>query len=135
MDELEVDEGRRSRLYLDSLGIPTVGVGRNLRDLGLSDSEIDLLLRNDIDRVCKELNRYLPWWSMMSDDRQRVLANMCFNMGIEKLLGFRNTLRAMEIGDYGEAADGMLASLWARQVGPRAIRLADRMRGTPREDA
>ena len=129
--ELTLDEGKRNKVYKDSLGIETIGVGRNLRDRGLTDEEIGILLRNDIAAVCADLDRELPWWRLMSDARQRALANMCFNMGIgnEKkgLLSFKNTLAAMKTGNYIMAAAGMRASKWAVQVGARAERLAKMM--------
>lgn len=125
--ELIIDEGKRNKVYKDSLGIETIGVGRNLKDRGLSDEEIAFLLRNDIALVCDELDRELPWWRQMSDARQRVLANMCFNLGMSRLLGFKNTLEAMKAGRYKDAAAGMLASKWAGQVGDRAKRLAEMM--------
>ena len=57
-----------------------------------------------------------------------MLADMCFNLGINRLLGFKNTLAAIKAGDYEAAADGMLASMWAKQVGKRAHRLIKMMR-------
>ncbi len=121
---LILDEGARNFPYKDTVGKLTIGVGRNLDDRGLSDQEIGVLLENDIAIVVDELDRHLPWWREMNDVRQRVLANMCFNLGWPKLRGFVNTLAAMQRGDYQVAADGMRASLWARQVGHRAKRLA-----------
>lgn len=125
--ELTTDEGKRSKVYKCTAGKNTIGVGRNLDDVGLSDEEISFLLRNDIARVCAELDGALPWWRQMSDARQRVLANMSFNLGLRGLLGFKNTLAAMKEGRYKDAAAGMQNSLWARQVGNRAKRLAEMM--------
>lgn len=126
--QLAIDEDRRSRIYVDSVGKITGGIGRNLTDRGFSDDEIDLMFKNDIARVEKELDLNLPWWRQMNDPRQNVLANMCFNMGITKLLGFKNTLSAMSTGRYEDAAKGMLDSLWAKQVHDRANRLAETMK-------
>jgi lysozyme len=125
--QLTIDEGRRARVYTDTVGKLTVGVGRNISDRAFSDDEIDLMLNNDIKLVVAQLDRSLPWWRQMNDARQNVLANMCF-MGIGTLLTFKNTLAAMQDSRYGDAADGMLASKWAKQVGQRADRLAKIMR-------
>lgn len=125
--QLYIDEGRRSRIYTDTVGKITGGVGRNLTDRAFSEDEIDLMLNNDITLVEQALDRALPWWRQMSDARQNVLANMCF-MGIGTLLTFVNTLKAMKAGRYDDAADGMLDSKWAKQVGQRANRLAEIMR-------
>ena len=126
--DLTVDEGRRARIYLCTAGKWTGGVGRNLSDRAFSDDEIDLMLANDIKGVEKDLDRRLPWWRQMTDARQNALANMAFNLGIDRLLGFVNTLTLMKAGRYDAAAAEMLNSKWATQVGARAIRLAATMR-------
>lgn len=129
--QLKIDEGSVPHAYKDSLGYLTIGVGRLIdKSKGgkLSDDEILYLLNNDINEVEAELDKRLPWWRRMSEARQNVLANMRFNLGLQGLLGFRNTLKAMEEGRYSDAADGMLASKWASQVGERAERLAEIMR-------
>lgn len=126
--QLEIDEARRKKAYRDSVGKLSIGVGRNLDDNGLRDDEIDLMLDNDITAVERQLDKALPWWRNMTDARQEVLANMCFNMGIGSLLGFKNTLAYMEAGRYDAAADGMKNSKWAGQVGDRAKRLIEMMR-------
>lgn len=126
--ELKIDEGSRARIYTDTVGKITGGVGRNLTDRDFSPDEITLMLTNDIAIVERDLDKALPWWRSMSDARQNVLANMCFNLGINRLLGFHNTLEAMKNHQYEAAAVGMLSSKWAVQVGNRAKRLADVMR-------
>lgn len=126
--ELKRDEGVRLKPYQCTAGKTTIGVGRNLDDRGITEHEADYLLLNDIELVTVQLDKSIPWWRDLSDARQRVLANMCFNLGISGLLYFKNTLAAMKAGKYDDAADGMLKSLWAKQVGQRAIRLAKMMR-------
>lgn len=125
--ELERDEDRRQFPYTDTVGKLTVGIGRNLTDRGLSDDEIDYLLQNDIALVLDEMARAFPWAKRMEPVRQRVLANMIFNMGLPVLRGFVQTLAAMQRGDYEAAATAMRRSKWARQVGARAERLARMM--------
>ena len=126
--QLTIDEGRRAIAYVDTVGKLTAGVGRNITDRPFFDDEIALMLKNDIDLVEKELDRRLPWWRQMTPARQNVLANMCFNLGINRLLGFERALTHMRASRYDDAAREMLASKWARQVGARAIRLASLMR-------
>ena len=81
-----------------------------------------------------ELASRLPWMARLDPARRRVLQNMAFNLGVGEpggrkgLLGFRNTLGMIERGEYAAAADAMLKSLWARQVGQRAVRLSNTMR-------
>lgn len=122
--ELTRDEGVRAFPYRDTVGKLTIGVGRNLDDRGLRADEIAFLLRNDIDEVERDLLGAFAWARHLDAVRFRVLANMCFNLGLTRLRGFRQTLAAIERGDYAAAAAGMRASLWAKQVGARAERLA-----------
>lgn len=135
--ELRRDEGVVPHAYNDSLGFLTIGVGRLIdqrKGGGLSPDEVDYLLANDVKRSMADLDKYLPWWRNLTEPRQRVLVNMCFNLGIGSstlgsgLLGFKNTLAMIQVGDYEGAAKGMLQSKWARQVGNRAMRLSAMMR-------
>ena len=125
--QLPIDEGKRSLPYKDTVGILTIGVGRNL-EKGLSDDEIALLLKNDIAEADKAARAVFPAFDSLSEPRKAVLVNMAFNLGQARLAGFRNTLAAIAAGNYDKAADGMLASKWAVQVGQRAQRLAKVMR-------
>ena len=134
--QLIVDEGLRLKPYRDSVGKLTIGVGRNLDDKGISHDEAMALLDRDIAEHMALLDRELPWWQRMDETRQLVLANMAFNLGVGptpeqpdgKLLQFKNTLDHMARGEYDAAADGMAASVWAKQVGVRADRLVIAMR-------
>ena len=134
--ELRRDEGVRYEPYNDTMGIPTVGVGQNLKaaplpdvwSYPLTDDQVDNLLKQDLQVVYKGLTDNLPWWLFLDAVRQRVLANMCFNMGIGKLLTFQNTLGFVKNGQFKQAADGMANSVWAKQVGERAVRLENMMR-------
>jgi lysozyme len=126
--QLTRHEGLRLKPYLDSVGVLTIGVGRNLRDVGISEDEATYLLDNDLDRATIGVLNAFPWVLDLSDVRKAVLVNMCFNLGIGGLAGFVRTLESIEDGNYGLAAEQMLESKWARQVGARAIELSEQMR-------
>jgi lysozyme len=128
-DQLIADEGLRLKPYLDTKGILTIGVGRNLADMGISHDEAMALLDNDIASHAADLDRELPWWSRLDAARQLVIANMAFNLGIQRLLMFKKMLDHLARGEYDAAADEMQASAWAGQVGARAARLIATMRG------
>jgi lysozyme len=127
IDQIILHEGKRSKPYRDTVGKLTIGVGRNLDDVGLFDDEIELLLINDLKRFERSLDKSLPWWRDLDEVRQRVILDMCFNMGLGGLLGFKNTLAKIKAHDWAGARRGMLQSKWAKQVGARATRLADMM--------
>ena len=121
-------EGMRTKPYRDTVGKLTIGVGRNLDDVGISEDEALLLLDNDLLGVFNDLDRECQWWRQMSETRQLVLADMCFNLGIVRLKGFRNALQAAQEGRWDDVAREMLDSRWAAQVGPRAVNLAEMMK-------
>ena len=137
IQELILDEGYKYETYEDHLGFLTLGVGHLVLDtdpeinkpVGTPVSEERVLecLNNDIETVCNELDRNMPWWKELSDEKMRVLANMCFNLGITRLLKFRKFLAALESGDFETAGEEMMDSKWATQVGARATRLQRRI--------
>jgi lysozyme len=116
-------EGARKFPYTDTVGKVSIGVGRNLTDKGISPSEMAILLENDINDALKDLDANLPWWRTLSEARQLVLADLCFNMGIRKLLAFKKTLGHVQAGQFKEAGAELLNSKYAKQVGARAVTL------------
>ena len=137
MEELIKDEGYKYEIYLDHLGYPTFGVGHLVLETDeehgqpvgtpVSEERIKECLSHDIDVVCSELDMKDPWWRNLSDNKQRVMSNMCFNLGHPRLSKFKKFLGAMQISDWETAAVEMLDSKWAGQVGDRAVRLRDRV--------
>lgn len=124
--QLELHEGLRLKPYRDTVGKLTIGIGRNLDDVGISREEAYALLDNDIAAAMAPLMA-LPWFNALDEVRRAVLIDMCFNMGWRVLSTFKVTLAAIEAGDYMRAVTNMLQSKWAGQVGPRAVRLAKMM--------
>lgn len=127
LDQIERHEGRRRTVYFDSLGVPTIGVGRNIRDKGLSEDEIDYLLQNDVRECLADLVTF-PWFDALDNVRQNVLIDMRFQLGAAGFRKFKGTLAAVASGDYVKAGDHMQASLWARQVPTRAKTLIRMMK-------
>ena len=108
-------EGVETHVYKDHLGLETIGVGRCIapNSLGLSDDEIDYLLDNDIERCILELSNALPYFRTLDEVRQEALIDLCFNLGLTRLLGFKKAL---------------LDSRWAVQVGARSEEIAEMIR-------
>lgn len=129
--QLYRDEKLVLHAYQDSEGFWTLGVGRLIdqrKGGGISTEEADYLLNNDIKRCTDSILSTLPWTSSLDIVRFSILINMVFNMGMSDLLEFKNMLAALRIHDYESAARQMEESLWQKQVGDRAIRLAQQMR-------
>ena len=106
----------------------TIGVGRNLDDNGITEKEALMLLDNDIENCTKDLDRNVPEWKKHNEFRQNVLVELCFNIGINRMLGFKKMLAALQKNDYASAAVEMLDSKWAKQVGQRSTTMAQMMR-------
>lgn len=127
---ITLHEGRVPYAYSDSLGFLTIGIGHLIdqRKGGrLPDPIIDALFEHDLHEHTNELFAHLPWARDLDSVRQAVLIDMFFNLR-RGLLGFKETLRHFEAGRWEQAANAMLDSKWAQQVGARAIRLATMVR-------
>ena len=120
---LHEEEGYRRFMYLDTEGIPTIGYGRNLKDVGINPIEAEFLLRNDMQSALIAAASF-PWFDDLSDLRKAVIVDMIFNMGLPRFKTFKKLIRAVEKKDYPGAAIEMLDSKWAKQVGDRANKLA-----------
>ncbi|BCJ34172.1 hypothetical protein Athai_16750 [Actinocatenispora thailandica] len=148
-DQLAQDEDSRPHVYTDTEGHPTVGIGFNL-DRGdarsrlaavgadydavragtrdLTQDQINQLFRHDVGTAVTTARDYYAGFDQLDPARQRVLANMAFNMGPATLGQFHQLHTALTNGDWNAAANAMQDSRWADQVGDRATRLIDHMR-------
>jgi len=141
-------EGLRLEVYQDTLGIDTIGIGRNLEDRGITNQELsDLdipsiehvykygiteadavyLATNDVEIVETELVRAHPCVDKLDSVRQLILMDMAFNMGVPRLCKFKNMWAAIHEEDFITAAKEMLDSRWANQVKSRSTKLAHAM--------
>jgi lysozyme len=136
VDRLEIEEGYSATCYICSGNQHTVGFGRNIDPsggMGISESEAEMLLRNDVERTIGECQRW-PWFDDLDPARQSVIVQLCFQLGYPRLSGFNRMLSAISVAvattqDYTTAAAELLDSRFAKQVPARANRLADKLRG------
>ena len=120
-------EGFRSGVYKCTSGKLTVGYGHNLEDTVLPKFIADLMLDNDLKNAEAMLFATYPAYLELSSDRRDVLIDMCFNLGIGRLRGFVLMHDAIAKGNFALAAEELLDSRYAIQVGKRAIINADFM--------
>jgi len=120
-------EGYSNKIYADSVGKITCGIGYNLSDRGVNDQFIESNFLADVTYFDTQLLSDFLFYSKLNYDRQIVLIDMAF-MGYKKLLSFKKMFNALERQDFEEAAKEMLDSKWAQQVKDRAIELADAMK-------
>ena len=148
MEKLVAHEGLRLQVYKDTLGIDTIGIGRNLEGRGISEEELDwmdipnmdaiyehgiseadatYLAQNDVQIVEEELLRAHPCVENLDAVRQLVLIDMAFNLGVPRLCKFKKMWAAIHENKFDVAAKEMLDSRWANQVKSRATKLAHAM--------
>lgn len=132
LSDLETDEGFRPLLYDDAtgkqwskgasiLGWPTIGIGWNVAATPISLERARIILGWMVDDKIGSLNSAMPWLSGLTEPRQRAMANLCFNLGVTKLLMFHTFLSMMQAGQYDLAADDLEQTAWARQVGKNRV--------------
>ena len=124
--DIRRDEGFVPHVYQDSLGIYTIGYGRQVdrhHGGGITEAEAELLLYNDIRNVMGEMDQRMAWWRDLPDGPARALLNMAFNLGLPRLEKFVKMLQALEVGDWSAAAVEATDSIWFTQVGERAERI------------
>lgn len=126
IDQLKRHEGYSDKIYADSVGVLTCGIGHALHEGSfVPHAASKAFFEHDLAVVNCE---YLELKLGLDPVREYVIKNMLFNLGLSKLLFFRKMLTALMDGDYRRAADEMLKSKWARQVKSRAWELAAMMR-------
>jgi len=107
--------------------VPTIGIGRNLEDKGITEKEALMLLENDIQECLEDLKTIFNKFDMLPESAQRVLVDMRFNLGHEGFRKFKNMIQAVKQQDFHSAAREMRDSLWYHQVGKRADHLTKMM--------
>jgi len=127
-EQIKRHEGFVSHAYRDTEGYLTIGYGRLIderRGGGVSKSEADHMLTNDLQRVVVQIEERWPGFNHLNDTRQHALINMGFNLGVNGLFSFTKMFDALQEGDYEQAAHEALDSKWATQVGQRAVEIAE----------
>jgi lysozyme len=122
-DLIKRHEGLRLWPYEDTVGKVTIGYGRNLTDVGISLEEAEAFMARDVATATRDAETF-PWYADLDPVRQAVIVDLCFNLGLTRLRGFRRTLAALSMGDYTLAATELLDSTYAKQVTSRAHRNA-----------
>ena len=119
-------EGLKFKPYRCTAGKLTIGVGRNIEDVGISKDEAMFMLNDDIETCIKDMVKLFPGWHQLSKNQQAVLINMRFNLGPNRFRKFKRMITAINDQNYNQAAREMIDSLWYRkQVGNRAVELVD----------
>lgn len=135
--QLKIDEGVRLKVYKDSLGYATVGVGHLIKETDpdeirnlkhgdtITEEQCSELFKNDLAQAVSDaLIVFDEIWDDFPDIIQEVFVNMIFNLGRTRFLKFKKTILAAYAHDWDTVSTEMLDSLWAKQVGQRAYRMS-----------
>lgn len=114
INDIEIDEDYRSRMYKCPAKKWTIGFGRNIEDNGIRRDEALFMLKNDIMDIKLELEDNLPFFYTLNDVRQNTLINMAYNLGVPRFMEFEKTLDYLKNSDYEKASIEMLDSKWHR---------------------
>lgn len=128
VEQLKRHEGIRLDPYRCTSNKLTIGIGRNLDDVGITEEEAEILLMNDLKRVDQQIKAHMPWTSELTQVRYEALMNFVFNVGIGTALKFQNAMEALKQSDYDTASAELLNSRWASQVGARSQEIANQIR-------
>ncbi len=140
ISDLQRDEGWRAYLYDDAngnpvkpgitvRGHPTIGYGFALDVSPLTMSEALPILESRAAQKWLEVQAMISWVPVLPENIQRALTNMAYNMGTTKLLTFTTFLGLLQQGKYEEAADDIAGTAWFKQVGERALRIQELIKG------
>jgi lysozyme len=134
-EDLTRHEGCKTTVYLCSENIPTVGIGHALledEDLGVGDEvsmeEVLYWFKNDCDAALSDCRALFLNFDSLPDQIKRVLVNMAFNLGRNRLGQFKKMITAINEGNWSKAADEAQDSRWYHQVGNRSVELVEWMR-------
>ena len=132
-EQLKVDEGVKYEIYKDHLGYPTFGIGHLITEddpehsepdgTEISEDRVNEVFESDVATFVSEAKILFPDLDELPDVAQQVIVNMAFNMGRPRLSKFKNFIAGVNDRDWVRAAEEMMDSRWATQVGDRAIRL------------
>ena len=128
LEKIKHHEGFVEHVYDDSLGIPTIGYGFAIKDLVLDEDIAEEILIRKLEKLKRNANARFQWLEDMPQEVQAVVLNMCYQLGVTGVSKFRKAISALQEGEWQEAADEMLDSLWARQTPNRATELSDIVR-------
>ena len=128
LEKIKHHEGFVEHVYDDSLGIPTIGYGFAIKVLVLDEDIAEDILMRKLEKLKRNANSRFQWLEDMPQEVQAVVLNMCYQLGVTGVSKFRKAISALQEGDWDEAADEMLDSLWARQTPNRAKELSDIVR-------
>ena len=136
MESVKKHEGYRNKVYLDTLGKRTVGVGHLcVEDFWEDDKEYEEkflmeILAEDLQNAIKGARELKEEYDCTDIDEiaQEIIVEMVFQLGKTGVSKFKNMWKALAEKNYIGASYEMLDSRWAKQTPNRAKAMAELMK-------
>ena len=128
LEKIKEHEGFVPRVYKCTEGFDTIAYGFAIKDLTLDEDIAEEILIRKLEKLQRNANSRFQWLEDMPQEVQEVVLNMCYQLGVTGVSKFRKAISALQEGDWDEAANEMLDSLWARQTPNRAEELSNIVR-------
>jgi len=117
VENIKASEGFVEHVYKDSLGIDTLGYGTKMP---LDKEEAELLLKHRLGKKINHLLQEKPIVLRLPQEKQEVLFDLSYQLGVNGLLKFKRMWLALESFQYEAAAVELLDSRYAKQTPKRA---------------
>ena len=125
-EDIKMEEGYRSSVYLDTLEKPTIGYGFLIDSLELQEDICQMILMRNLEKLIKTIKFNFKWFDDMPEKVQDVVINICYQLGVSGFSKFKKTIQFMKNKQWDKASVEMLDSKWAREQTPqRALRLSE----------
>ena len=129
IDSIKQHEGYRSKVYKDSLGIPTIGYGFAIKDLELDQDICDLILERKVKDLKDRIKKKFSWYKYMPPTIKEIIIEMCYQLGLYGFSCFKKTISYLQNKEWEKASVEMLDSRWAVQTPRRARELSEIVKG------
>ena len=133
IESINQHEGFRSKVYDDSLGIPTIGYGFAIKDLQLEEDICDMILERKLSILKERIEKKFQWYRYMPQEIKDVVVEMCYQLGVYGFSRFKKTIAYIQNKQWEEASVEMLDSRWAEQTPGRAREMSNRVKKLGKE--
>ena len=134
IEDIKMEEGYRSSVYLDTLEKPTIGYGFLIDSLELQEDICQMILMRKLEKLIKTIKFNFKWFDDMPEKVQDVVINICYQLGVSGFSKFKKTIQFMKNKQWDKASVEMLDSKWAKEQTPqRALRLSETVKSVEEE--
>ena len=137
-EEIRSDEGCEYSIYKCTAGKSTFGIGHMIKlhdpEFGqpegtpVPEDRVEAVFRQDVQGAIMDCHAVFGDFFNFPEEVQKIMANMMFQLGINRFRTFEKMISAVEDDNWSLAGDEMRNSLWNKQTHARSERLIARMK-------